>query len=283
MMPETISDTQWAKRPVRVEGDIIRSVFDPWLSWQSYSPFDFYGRDREESLYMRFTALESNDDIRNFIINFGFLGIQGSSLRKIMIEDEVVVEESLDEIRFEISRMRTLLDLQQALTEKDLLKAKQSLLTLRSVCKGRRLILISGVIDPDNPHWHDKNIDPENEWEVVRLDGYHAIVQELSHELQDVHQMLMYDFSTERYIGQWSLPTLLAAMYMMLSLDLQGGKILRKCQNPTCSKYFEVYANDTRKIYHDPSCASLQAQRNYRQKAKKKKEEASRTSSEDED
>lgn len=283
MIPETILDTQWAKRPVRIEEDIIRSVFDPWLSWQFYSPFDFYGRDREESLYMRFTALESKDDIRNFIINFGFLGLQGSSLRKIMIEDEVVVEESLDKIRFEISRMRILLDLQQALTEKDFQKAKQALLTLRSVCKGRRLIFISGIIDPDNPNSHDKNIDPENEWEIVRLDGYHAIVQELSHELQDVHQMLMYDFSTERYIGQWSLPTLLAAMYMMLSLDLQGGKILRKCQNPTCSKYFEVYANDTRKIYHDPSCASLQAQRTYRQKAKKKKEEASQTSSQNED
>ena len=95
------------------------------------------------------------------------------------------------------------LDLQQALTERDLLKAKQSLLTLRSACKGRRLIFISGIIDPDNPHGHDKNMDEENEWEIVRLDGYHAIVQEISHELQDVHQTLMYDFSTERYKGQW--------------------------------------------------------------------------------
>ncbi|SPF35255.1 hypothetical protein SBF1_1470005 [Candidatus Desulfosporosinus infrequens] len=283
MIPDNIRDSQWGKKPVRIEGDRLRSIFDPWHPWQFYSPFEFFGRDREESLYMRFAALESNEDIRSFVNDFGFLGLQGISLRKIMIENDAEVEESLTEIKFQISRMHILLGLQQALTEKNLLKAKRSLLSLRSACKGRRRIFISGIIDPDNSHGYDDTIDAEGEWEVVKLDGYHAIVQEISHELQDVHQTLMYDFSTECYKGQWIVPTLLSAMYTMFSLDLQGGKILRKCQNTTCLKYFEVYANDTRKIYHDPSCAALQAQRNYRQKTKKKKEEASQTSSAGED
>lgn len=281
MIPDNIRDSQWGKKPVRIEGDRVRSIFDPWLPWQFYSPFDFFGRDREESLYMRFAALESNEDIRSFVNDFGFLGLQGSSMRKVMMENDAEVEESLTEIKFQISRMHILLNLQQALTEKNLLKAKQSLLTLRSACKGRRLIFISGIIDPDNPHGYDENIDEEGEWDIVRLDGYHAIVQEISHELQDVHQTLIYDFSTENYKGQWIVPTLLSAMYTMFSLDLQGGKILRKCQNTTCLKYFEVYANDTRKIYHDPSCAALQAQRNYRQKVKEKKQATNQDTSKD--
>ena len=271
MLPNTIQDTQWGKKPVRIEGDRVRSIFDPWIPWQFYSPFEFYGRDREESLYMRFAALESNEDIRNFVNDFGFLGLQGSSIRKVMVENDAEVEESLTDFKFQISRMRILLGLQQALTEKDLLRAKQSLLDLRSACAGRRLIVISGMIDPSNPNWYDENMDPESAWEVLRLDGYHAIVQEIGHKLQDVHQTLMYDFSTESYKGQWIVPTLLSALYTMFSLDLQSGKILRKCLNKTCSKYFEVYANDTRKIYHDPSCAALQAQRNYRQNAKERK------------
>jgi hypothetical protein len=88
-----------------------------------------------------------------------------------------------------------------------------------------------------------------------------------------VHQLLIYDLSAERYLQRWSIPTLLAGLYTMLSLDLQGGKLLRKCANPTCSKYFEVYANDTRKIYHDSSCAALQAQRNFRRKKEQQKKE----------
>ncbi|WP_088185863.1 hypothetical protein [Desulfosporosinus sp. FKA] len=269
MSSENIKETQWAKRPVIIEGNKIRSIFDPWHSWQWYSPFDVYGRDREENLYMRFAALESDEEIKDFISNYGFLGLQESSLREVMIDDDIVIEETIDEIRFQISRMRIILNLQQAITEKKPLHSRDALNNLRELYKGKKTIIISKAIDQNNL----ETTDLERKWDVIKLDSHRTIVQEINLELQGVHQLLIYDVSAERYLQRWSIPTLLAAMYTMFSLDLQGGKILRKCANPTCPKYFEVYANDTRKIYHDPSCAALQAQRNFRRKKEQQKKE----------
>lgn len=73
------------------------------------------------------------------------------------------------------------------------------------------------------------------------------------------------------FLGYWKTPTLLNAMYYELFLKISENKKIRKCQNSTCTRYFEIIGNDTRKIYCCRECASLQAKRNER--ARKKKEE----------
>jgi hypothetical protein len=68
--------------------------------------------------------------------------------------------------------------------------------------------------------------------------------------------------------SSWKTTSLLSAMYTMLFMDLAGGKIIRKCRNETCNKYFPIYGNDERKIYCDATCKRSQVQREYRRRKK---------------
>lgn len=68
----------------------------------------------------------------------------------------------------------------------------------------------------------------------------------------------------------WNVTTLLAAMYFEIFLLLNEEKMIRKCANKTCSNYFEIVGNDTRKIYCSPHCAQLEAKRNQRKRDKER-------------
>jgi len=72
--------------------------------------------------------------------------------------------------------------------------------------------------------------------------------------------------------GFWKAPTLLSAMYMELFLYFSLNEKVRRCKNKTCSDYFKIIGNDTRKIYCCEACAKLEAKRMQRAREKARKQ-----------
>jgi len=72
--------------------------------------------------------------------------------------------------------------------------------------------------------------------------------------------------------GFWKAPTLLSAMYMELFLYFSLNEKVRRCKNKSCSDYFKIIGNDTRKIYCCEACAKLEAKRMQRAREKARKQ-----------
>lgn len=66
---------------------------------------------------------------------------------------------------------------------------------------------------------------------------------------------------------EWTVPSLLAACYLMLYLDLVEGMRYLQCANETCTRTFTPSRSDHK--YCSDSCARAQAQREYRRREKR--------------
>ena len=91
--------------------------------------------------------------------------------------------------------------------------------------------------------------------------------------LQNIAPVLNCGGLKPSFKGTWKVPNLISAMYLMLYMDMVGGKVVRRCNNETCNHFFS--SNDKRKIYCSPECTSAQTQREYRRR-KKTKDDANR-------
>ena len=60
----------------------------------------------------------------------------------------------------------------------------------------------------------------------------------------------------------WRFDSLIAAMYLMLLLDLTGGRTLRKCENERCGMFFMPSRREDQ-IYCTPTCQERAKQRRY--------------------
>lgn len=72
------------------------------------------------------------------------------------------------------------------------------------------------------------------------------------------------DLQHGRWAWEWHFPSLLAAAYMMLFLDLIGGRNLRFCADEACRKPFVADRSD--KLYCSPKCLNRAKQREWRRK-----------------
>ena len=91
----------------------------------------------------------------------------------------------------------------------------------------------------------------------------------INNKLKYINPMLIPSHKSNSYNGfsfEWNVRNLLDAMYIMFAMDITENKLMRKCQNETCSRYFTIEGNDKRKIYCSNGCARAQAQREYRKR-----------------
>ena len=93
----------------------------------------------------------------------------------------------------------------------------------------------------------------------------------LNHFLSFVNPIVACDILCDHLECKWIANNLLSAMYFEIFIAMNNGKNIRKCANKTCSNYFEVYGNDTRKIYCSTKCAQSEAKRKQRRREKEQK------------
>lgn len=73
--------------------------------------------------------------------------------------------------------------------------------------------------------------------------------------------------------SSWRIPTLIDAMYLELFFRFTPNSSVRKCENPTCPKYFIRTSSRPSKKYCDDACAKLMAKRMERARKRKAKQE----------
>lgn len=73
--------------------------------------------------------------------------------------------------------------------------------------------------------------------------------------------------------SSWRIPTLIDAMYLELFFLFTPNSSVRKCENPTCQKYFIRTSSRPSKKYCDDACAKLMAKRMERARKRKAKQE----------
>ncbi len=91
-------------------------------------------------------------------------------------------------------------------------------------------------------------------------------------QLHEVYPEITYtkDGAAE---SSWRIPSLINAMYLELFFRFTPNSSVRKCENPTCPKYFLRTSSRPSKKYCDEACAKLMAKRMERERKRKAKQE----------
>lgn len=264
MNTENNYEFHWAKKPCMIYDASIISIDDE--DWIFYEPLNHYGNDNEKSMYLRFATLTNNEEIEQFISEFGFLG-----LNKTFDYDRIFIhggdiEEPIKDIEREVRKMRLLIDIREGLTPDN-----ENVEKLENNIKELELIRFNEDKEFNGYFFGErKNANPYLECIYIFRVAARAIGMEVNRQLVGVTPNIEYSWETKYFISKFTPYNLLNAMYVMFQQDLVQGKTIRKCRNETCRDYFELYGQDDRKIYCNRTCASQQVQREYRRRKKKK-------------
>ncbi|MGV8979918.1 hypothetical protein [Clostridium sp.] len=181
---------------------------------------------------------------------------------------DLPMKENINEIKIEIERMKLILDIWDSVSFKNIEIINKSIFALRLFDK-----------DESTKQYIIKNFKSTDTCETYEQALYFAkivMTNEINQQIVRVTPYLAHDNFQEfmnaptiKSKGHWSAPDLLSAMYVMIYMDFVEGKMVRKCRNETCTKPpFEIYGNDTRKIYCSPKCANTQCKRESRRRRK---------------
>ena len=103
--------------------------------------------------------------------------------------------------------------------------------------------------------------------------GFSHVQELLTPHLRHVSPMPRV-VESEAWKGKWTwgwrFPSLLAACYMMMFMDMVAGQMPRKCGNLTCLRTFVTTRSN--QYYCHPSCQQSEKQRRYRQRKKYEQE-----------
>jgi hypothetical protein len=185
--------------------------------------------------------------------NDDYLKMQADAAARAMFQPE---EEDVQDYVSEIIKMRSIVDIKQAIDDKN-----SGMLLYHLLLLYERHDYIVSVKDLE---------DHKDDFAYLQYLAKIRIQDEVNHELRNISPILDWNIEGPKFKGTWMAHSLLSAMYAMLYMDLIGGKIIRKCHNETCNKYFTIYGSDERKIYCDPSCKRSQVQREYRRRVKER-------------
>jgi hypothetical protein len=201
----------------------------------------------------------------------GISGLDESDLRELMIDTQLEKYESIHEIKIEIMRMRYILRLWECMASNDInyIYEKTKALVYLARTETRK----------HKEQFYPFDIEEIPTTVVTALYYARAVMSaEINKQLKLVHPRIsvtdikeFYRNPEKSFGGLWIAPDLLAAMYTMIYMDFTQGKKVRKCKNETCSKWFEIYGNDERKIYCDPKCANTQGKRMSRRAKRKER------------
>lgn len=220
-------------------------------------------------MYRSFINININNDeqIISFIKKYGFLE-QDIFIRESLETSKECgpYKESINKIKDSILKFKQIVDLYAFLNNtnyhNDLLEIKirnlESSYLDNITCIKRDLAL--------------ENLHTNNEIEN-KINTMNIITTSVNKYVKKViRSAIIYkDSEGNPYIGEkWLAPDLITAMYYMFYLAMINKRIIRKCQNVACNKFFSLESGHLNKKYCDNKlCARPQTVRNWRMKNKK--------------
>lgn len=105
-------------------------------------------------------------------------------------------------------------------------------------------------------------ICPDREY-VLKL-GKAFLSDYFNNELMWVHPQMT--IANGQFLPNLQITSLLQAMYLELFFKITPYTNLRKCANPTCTAFFEVSRDNSKRIYCSTRCAQLMAKRKQRER-----------------
>lgn len=304
-IPEPLSfNTEWFRTRYYIENGRILPI--PGAAGEYYNPFDHYDSENNgipgESLHIQFANWDFSTDrgVEDFCNKWGILGlgmrnlliprVAASAREKYRVRQDMIdlsnmqkakqepwhyIAEPVDEFVKEASFFKWAIWAGNALKEND--KEEQERL-LAEITKATKMVsCLSGQqvrmygYDGSTPlppwgcdlfilmEWleHD-NLSPKEQLELV----FNELISTC---LQYIHPVM-----TQGSVLKWQFPSLLDALYMMLALDYQKERFIRVCKSTTCNKVFATDRGD--RIFCSRKCAKRQADRDYRERERLKKE-----------
>lgn len=290
---------RWTRQPCEIKDGRVWKVMD--VPSEEYNVMEFNGYFGKPPLYDTFASIDHTDmkQIKAFYDKFGFLGFNTSqkyrsreankdymelignlqSGREVVCHNpmdylspeieaginEYIAQlqeinensESIEDIQREIIIMKSILEALEGITAHDSSKLAESIGNALSLSAdnstleeyGKNELRISG--------------DP---FITARIN----IAELINRYLDDISPAMDVDVYSRNLVGGWEIDNLLAAIYLLLFLDLSKGKLIKHCMNETCTRFFPVSADKIDTKYCNPSCARAQASREYRRREKKK-------------
>lgn len=256
-----IGDSQkflWGNTPCHIEGDSITTE-DEYL-WQYYNPFDrYYGhttKGAEESLYISFLKVETDEQALAFVNKYGFLGMEGNWTTLLYIQlsskEQVSIisaSERIADIKREAARLRTVVGLSKPLNDQDAGAARRLLVQLREfyipeLTEAYRLNVSEDQQKRERAAYviHLAELmDIDGNDNEVLSSSVTAIQLVINMMLSNVRPNLSgYSKEGKIFESSWNVKSLLEAMYFMLFLDLNRGLSITQCESRTCDQYFTV-------------------------------------------
>jgi len=247
---------------VYIKGNKI--IADESSEIEAYSPFDYFGDESNKENII--TALikvdvENNDSIIEFVKNFGFLQYQNVS----------PYFESVDSFKFEYKKFKLIAliysFINDLLNEKKDNKEEKSDEEIKEDIKrylesqDTKVLSISAKI-------HKELILNSANLKEMKYQLMSIIVTQINNETKKIVNHLAINSEDLTVENRAIAPDLITVLYFMLHLSLIGKRILRRCQNHPCDKYFYIYKNNTRKIFCSHVCAVRKNTYTYRKNHK---------------
>lgn len=270
--------TEWYRTRYYVEEGRILPI--PGAKVETYSPFEYYERENAgivgESLHIQFANRDfsSNKRIEEFCNTWGILGLGHRKLFAPWYAKPL--EEGMEKYRIKTSlppgvHGRKIEPWNYAEPVEEFLREAMLF----------RWALLAGSALRENNEEEQRRLLAEITGGKAEGDAGLVEEQLLTMYLQQVNAHL--DYVRPCLVGvigegefynilQWRFSSLLDALYMMLVLDFQKERYIKVCRSTTCQKIFVTDRQD--KVYCSEKCAENQANRDYRERERKRKQQA---------
>lgn len=292
----------WKRCPCAIDGDIISAIKGPV---EEYDVMEYNGKGSKPALYAVFAAINENNlaEIKDFCCQFGLLGLSRNNLyrekeQQKTREAERALLQSIsaspiipipaksignwsDNYDFEAAMAAIKAEQNYRATHEAITDIQREIKTIRFILQGinairvcdkenaraiwRELILLDNSIEELEAAYFDN----ENPKDPFYLLGNITSIM-INRQLAGVAPGLDPTYKTGSFVPEWRGSNLLAAIYLILYLELTQGHLFKQCENKTCQQWFPVSPNNINKKYCGNDCARAQAQREYRNRNKKK-------------
>lgn len=308
-IPEPLSfNTEWFRTRYYIENGRILPI--PGAAGEYYNPFDHYDSENGgipgESLHIQFANWDFSNDkgVEEFCNTWGVLGLGKRSPlfpgiaislkeryrvkpvidipndeHRARLEPWHYIAEPVDEFIKEAVFFKWAVLAGNALKEDNIQEQERLLAEITKATKmvscssGQQVRMYGYDGSTPLPPWgcdlfilmewleHD-NLSSKEQLEL----GFNELISTC---LQYIHPVM-----TRGFVLKWQFPSLLDALYMMLALDYQKERFIRVCKSTTCNKVFATDRGD--RIFCSRKCAKRQADRDYRERERKKKQKGGR-------
>ncbi len=251
---------KWSSREAYVDGGFI--VEDVNKNAQTYKILDHL------HMYMDFVKIDKTKDqeVVQFISKYGFL--EENVFRREShgtLAECGAYKENIDTIISEVSNFKEVIEAYYYINASDFnaKELKEKLIFLDRIPEKSGIMKELILLEIENN---------ESDMQALKLTAMKAISIRVNHFIKNVsHKLIVTNDSMGKpvFTEQWSSDNLINAMYYMFYIELINKRVIRKCQNIGCNKFFVLESGHLNKKYCDnATCARQQTVRNWREKKK---------------